>query len=382
MPSRLIHLPLEKYKSRYTQYTEGSDGIYSNHFRRLGIEYVPIRPHEKFVKLNQGQVLDVVNRTSWGFEQILDLVELVVNHKLVPGEDVIYLSDFFTPGFEMIPYAQSSVFGPNPRFHVPVYSFCHAQSFDPNDFTHPWESWMRPLEKMWFEYQAGVFCAASEMLPLIADAGISLTKHNRFKVHAVGHVFDKKIMLGDSSSYLWGNKNKMVVWASRWDTEKNPGFFMDLVDIVRRERKDIFFSVSTGQPKITSNDPALLLRLVEYVKAGKILLHEDMDRTSYYDLLGRSRIIFNSALQDWISYVLLDGVINGCMPLFPKWLSFPNALNHDGRFLYENMSLEDAKKKLYALIDMEEPIDVSPIYSKYEGTVARMARYMGFNVNE
>lgn len=387
MPSRIIYLPLEQYNSRYTQYTAGPNGVVETCMKEAGVNFFSIRPDWNLREIKHGQVLDVVQRTRWGFEQIEVLVDMIMNGAVNPQEDVIYLDDFWTPGFEQIMYAQSSKFGPNPRGHAKVYSFFHAQTVDPNDFTYRWAYWMRPIEKIWFEYQEAVFFAASQMLPLLADAGFPIIKSNRYKAIPIGHWFHKEVMNRVAGQEVWRAgttifRNKTIVYSARWDTEKNPGFFMDLIELVLKERQDIDFVICSGQPRITSNDPELLERLNKLVEAYDPIVKvlPALSLNHYYNILRLSKVQFNCALQDWISYTLLDATINGCAPLYPYWLSFPDALEHNPLHLYKNMDLEDAKQKLYALVDSKEDIDVSWVYKKYENTGKKAMRAMGFNV--
>lgn len=383
MPSRIIYLPLEPYKSRYTQYTSVEDGVYETCFKALNIAFEVIRPDKELRVIKQGQVLDVMGRTQWAFNQTLDLVQLIVDKKLDPMEDVIYLEDFWHPGFEQIMYAQSSVFGPIPHFHIPVYSFCHAQSLDKYDFTHPWTWWIRTLEKGWMDYQTKVFCAAREMLSAAIDAGFPIIKNSKYKLMPVGHAFNKEAMLRISGVDIVPNKKNIVVYASRWDAEKNPGLFLELIVSVLKERNDIDFAICTGQPRITSNDPALVtaLKKVEETYPYNVKVCADLTLRKYYSILRESKVLFNCALQDWISYVALDAAINDCAPLLPQYLTFPDVVERDERLLYKNLDVADAKTKLYNLVD-GEPFDLSFVYNKYEHSVARMCKAMGFSVPE
>lgn len=387
MPSRIIFIPIEPYASRYTQYTSVLNGVIETCIKATGVELLTIRPDNHLRDIKYGQVLDVCSRTKWAFEQIQILVEMIMKGQVNPKEDVIYLEDFFTPGFAMLMYAQSSKFGPNHREHAKIYSFCHAQSFDPYDFTHRWAWWMRPLEHVWFEYQEGIFCASRHMIPLIADAGIPIIRDRRYKVIPIGHWFHKEVMLkiAGVENYCWETfaaRKKQVVYSARWDTEKNPGFFMDLMELVLAERDDINFVICTGQHRLDSTDEKLISRLGSLFSwhSPKISILTGLSLNRYYTILMDSKVQFNCSLQDWISYTLLDSTINGCAPLYPRWLSFPDALNDSKIHLYNNMDLKDAKDKLYALIDSEDNIDVSWVYKKYIDTGKNAIRHMGFQV--
>ena len=381
MPSRIIYIPIEPYQSRYTEYNSVKDGVYETEFRRLGIPFVAIRPDNELRTIKQGQVLDVFGRTEWGFKQHLDLVQRICNGNIDPQEDAIFYEDFWTPGFEQLMYACSSKFGPAHRDHPKVYSFCHAQTLDKYDFTHKWAWWMRPLEKAWWDYQHRIFCAAREMFTPAAQAGFPITDGQVYKLNAVGHAFNKDVMLRvalheKSHWYPWKERNNNVIFAARFDAEKNPNFFLDLVEEVTKERSDIYFTVCTGQPNLPDNE--FSKRAHEMRFKGDLIIANNLQKTTYYSYLKQAKVMFNCAFQDWISYTVLDAAINGCAPLYPHWLTFPDVLENDPRFLYENLNLKDAKEKLYKLIDSEEEPNLEFIYKKYEDSVKRMTWHMGF----
>lgn len=163
MRERLIYLPIESYESRSTEYMSCSDGVYETCFREAGIQFQSLRPWYGCQQIKKGAVVDVNTRSLWGFSQISLLLDMITKGQVDPKKDVIFFEDFWTPGFEMLPYTQSLVYGYDVKAHIPVYSFCHAQSTDPYDFTAKMADWMRPMELGWAKYQAGIVCASKEM---------------------------------------------------------------------------------------------------------------------------------------------------------------------------------------------------------------------------
>jgi hypothetical protein len=95
-----------------------------------------------------------------------------------------------------------------------------------------------------------------------------------------------------------------------------------------------------------------------------------------------AKVQFNCADQDFVSYTLLEAAAFNCAPLYPRYLTFPDALQHNNRHLYEKRNLQDAKAKLYELLDASEygefKEDYSWVYKPFEGSVERMLRVMGF----
>lgn len=393
MKSRIIYVPIEAYKSRYTEYTSVADGVYEYWFKKFGIDYVPIRPSNKVHEITQGIVLDYKLRTAWGFEQCNNLVNLIAEDLVRPYRDVIYFEDFWTPGFEMIPYAQSLRFGSNISKHVPVYSFCHAQSTDPYDFTASWASWMRGMEQGWASYQSGILCASDEMSRQWALGGLPATK-----LHACGHTYSAEVvrkMFNIPEDVRNIARKDRVIFSSRWDAEKNPWFYLALAARFAKSHPSVEFTICTSLDKLTSNDPSALQALQKYQDMyTNVKVYEGLTKPEYFSMLLTSKVQFNCASQDFISYTLLDSALAGCAPLYPNLLTFPAALNKSTKNLYivpgdtfgmarmsfpPSTAVNSAAVRLLQLLN-EPWQDYSWIWKKYESSTQRKLRIMGFDV--
>lgn len=386
MPERLIYLPIESYESRSTEYMSCKHGVYETCFKEAGIKFETIRPWNTVEHIKAGAVVDITTRSSWGFAQINKLLQKIAAGELDPKTDAIFFEDFWTPGFEMLPYAQSLIFGHDKAKQIPVYSFCHAQSTDPHDFTAKMSDWMRPMELGWAKYQSAVMCASKEMVHQWDVGGLP-----RHKLHVCGLSFNAgamRRMFNVPVDVQSCGRDETVVFSSRWDTEKNPLFFLALAEHFARTRPSTNFIICTGLPALTSNDPALLQALNEYAHRYKnITVMEGLSKKHYFHILRSAQVQFNCASQDFISYSLLDAMLNGCAPLYPNVLTFPDALNNSAANLYEgrlqstsHVYLSDAVSKLNALLD--SPIDdYSWVWKKYEASTRRKLEAMGFDID-
>src|SRR4051812_27992471 len=101
MPKRLIYLPLERYKERYTEWSSGIAGAMETDLDDLQIHYISIRPDNEVRTIKAGVVLDVRERAHWGFEQTEKLIAMIMQG-IVTKDDAIYIEDFWHPGMEMI----------------------------------------------------------------------------------------------------------------------------------------------------------------------------------------------------------------------------------------------------------------------------------------
>lgn len=373
---RLFYVPLELYRERYTEYLSGPNGMFERQAKELGVDVVPIRPNSRVNTIETGVVLDPIARCSWAFEQTQQLVQMITTG-FITNKDVIYFEDFWHPGMEMVPYAMSLV----DREQIKLYAFNHAQSVDPNDFTANMP-WMRAFEIAWAKRLSGIFCAANELAQMMTTGWGSSSQY-----HSTGTVFDHRVLydiVGLSED--WDCKDperpNTVVFSSRWDKEKDPAFFCQLADAVLKERDDVAFVVCTGAKELRSNDPSLLelaKNMQQHHGEGSFKVLADLTKADYYNVLADSSVQFNCARQDFVSYTLLEAATFGCAPLYPNRDTFPDALHHHESHLYKPGNVFDAKLKLYALLG--GPLkSYEWVYKKYERSVHRMLRVMGFDV--
>jgi hypothetical protein len=354
----------------------------------LEVPFVAVRPDNRVCSITMGRVLDVTNRSGWGFAQVLSLVNMILSGEYNRDNAVIYIEDFWHPGIEMLPYAQASVFGSDSRRWIPMYAFCHAQSVDPHDFTAPWEWWIRPFENAIINMLTGVFVAAEELRHMILQGmSCGIPGGINSKVRTTGTVFHPRAMQGwlPKSEIKWSRR--YVAFTSRWDAEKDPSFFCDVVDMAksRPALRDVPFIVCTSRRELTSN------RRLADLAAGMTSRYGDefhvftgLSKSEYFDLLTRSRVQFNCAKQDFVSYCLLDAALVGTAPLYPDYLTFPGALHYQKHLLYEADNVSDAVQKLEVLFDNSDgdssSRDYDWVWKPYADSVHRMLHIMGFDV--
>jgi glycosyltransferase involved in cell wall biosynthesis len=383
MPSKFIYLPVEPYQERWTEYQSTPNGTVETGLRKWNIPYEALRPDHRVRRIVTGQVLDVVERSKWAFEQVLMLQDMMLRGKITRN-DSIFIEDFWHPGMEMIPYTMQYVFGNNASNWPLLYSYCYAQSVDPNDFTYPMAWWMRGFEQAWAKCMRIIFVADKAMTTMLTTAKPPIASSDNIDV--VGLFYDSDVIrqfAGQAYNHSRSSRprNNNVIFTSRWDKEKNPTFFIELVRSVMRDREDVVFHVCTGAPKMRSNDDHLLelLPMMQELFPDNFFLHEGLSKAGYYEQLSRAKVQFNCARQDFVSFTLLDATLMGCAPLYPNWLTFPGVLEGRQENLYENENIVSAKARLYHLLDCPTE-DYSWVYQKYELALQRVLRAMDFTV--
>jgi hypothetical protein len=338
---------LESYEARYTlQLTEWNRRVFDQ--RGLDVVYVPGTTLDNTKAISVGQVLDAHGRSYFGMSQIMNLVQLMKNGE-VTNEDVIYFEDMFQPGIESLPY----IFDQIPASQRPrVFVRCLAQSIDPDDFVHVWgmAKWMGLYEQMVNEFVDGVLATNEEMVAHMRIAGWRAPIYN-----ISGLAFGKEEVLervgGAGNIRPFDQRTMRVGFAARFDQEKQPDFYMDLIEMYLAQgyQTQIEFAIFQGGP-LRSNNPKYVKRARQLEAQGKLKIYENLKKNDYYNLLNDTRVLFNCALQDWVSNTVSEADTLGCNVLYPAYRSFPETFANDPNRLYIPWSIDDACTKLDNLL--------------------------------
>ena len=298
----------------------------------------------------------------------MNLVQMMRNGE-VTAEDVVYFEDMFQPGIESLPYILDQV----PENQRPrIFVRCLAQAIDPDDFVHVWgmAGWMSTYERMVNQIPGvAVLATNEEMVAHMRIAGWAAPIYN-----ISGLAFGKQEVLervGGPDKIRPFNERKMRVgFAARFDQEKQPGFFMDLAERVQAQDPNVEFAVFSGGP-LRSNNPEYVSRAHELEAQGKLKIYDGLTKNAYYDLLNDTRVLFNCALQDWVSNTVSEADTLGCNVLYPAYRSFPETFANDPDRLYVPWSMDDAVVKLGALL-VQPHARMGLISDWNDGTVDRV----------
>lgn len=374
---KLFYMPLEPYKERYTcQLSRPITGWLERNWRREGIHYERIYGESLNKQIKVGSVLDACGRGYWATTQIANLLKKI-NAGEVTTEDVIYFDDFWHPGFFALPYA----------FHLMkiwprMYAMLHAQSVDIFDFTHPMRHWMRHAEIAEGKLLRGIFVTSTCLRDLCLEAGVG----NITTVHLCGLPYcSEEVEEQFPIRATLIKKEKQVVFSSRWDEEKDPRFYLRVVDEVINGmgRKDIKFIVTTSADQLRSNNKDLLITLQDAQRKhyGKLVVYTGLSKREYYETLLESAVQFNCADQDFVSWTLLEATTCGCYPVYPYFRSFPEALAHSHNHLYVKNDVQDAARKIIKGVDYNEGLLALPsqfewVFSPFDISWKRMLAVM------
>lgn len=362
---KLFYMGLEPYKARYTlQLQEWNERV----FKQRGIDYV-IVPGETLSNdqaIVTGQVLDAHGRTYFGMSQLMNLIKMMKAGEC-SNEDVIYFEDMFQPGIESLPYILNQI---NSSHRPRIFVRCLAQSIDPDDFVHVWgmSEFMGHYEKMVDSFVDGVLATNEEMVMHMKIAGWKAPLYN-----ISGLAFGKsEVQERVSSITPFGERKHRVVFSARWDQEKQPDFYMDLIEAwhERHPKSGIEFAICSGG-KLKSNNDSYMQRTRDMQARGLLQVYEDLEKNDYYNIVNNSRIVFNCALQDWVSNTVSEADALGCNVLYPAYRSFPETFSNDHNRLYIPWSIEDALDKLEKLLKKPHA-NIGKISDYNNGTIDRI----------
>jgi hypothetical protein len=290
----------------------------------------------------------------------------------VTSEDVVYFEDMFQPGIESLPYIMDQVpANMRPR----VFVRCLAQAIDPDDFVHVWgmSKWMGLYEQMVNELVktsgGAVLATNEEMVAHMRIAGWTAPIYN-----ISGLAFGKAEVLerigGKEQIKPFNQRTRRVGFAARFDQEKQPGFFMDFAEAYQQRFPDVEFAIFQGG-ELRSNNPEYVKRARDLEAQGKIKIYDNLSKNDYYALLNDTCVLFNCALQDWVSNTVSEADTLGCNVLYPAYRSFPETFANCPDRLYVPWSQSDAIRKLEMLMSGLHP-DAGKISDWNDGTVNRI----------
>jgi len=347
---KLYYMGLESYEARYTlQLTEWNRRVFER--RGLDVVYVPGLTLDNSQKIVVGQVLDAHGRSYFGMSQMMNLVRLMQQGE-VTAEDVVYFEDMFQPGFESLGYIINQV---PAELRPRIFVRCLAQAIDPDDFVHVWGmgKWMMDYERMVNDIVSisggAVLATNEEMVMFMKVAGWTAPVYN-----ISGLAFGKAEVLerigGVSNIQPFEDRPSRVGFAARFDQEKQPGFFMDLIDMFHDQYPVVVeFCIYSGG-ELRSNNPEYIARARAMEAAGKLKIYDNISKNEYYAHLNNTRVLFNCALQDWVSNTVSEADTLGCNVLYPAYRSFPETFANDPNRLYVPWSIDDAYHKLQNLL--------------------------------
>lgn len=336
----LFYFPLEPVKSRYT--FQLSNFWMPESFKQFDWNVITINGdelEENDIKI--GHVLDSIGRSIYSISQIKNFLQNYLDKGLVKNNDIIFFQDFWTPGIEAIYYALDLH-----NIKVRTYSMLHAQSVDEYDFMYSMKNWCRNFElgidKI--HNSGGIFVGSTIHKEQLRQSGFESP------IYVMSLPLDKNNIKQTLSESF--NKKKQVVFSSRLNGEKNPWFMFNVAKTFLDEYKDWEWIITTSSKEFKSEDEKLLSHLKNYsIVEPRFKMISNLTKEEYYKILSESEIQFNSSLQDYVSWTMLEAVSFNCKLVYPNFRSFLECIL-DKNYLYDNFQIESVMKTFKKVISL------------------------------
>ena len=355
----IVYLPIEPLFERYTAQM---DIWVRKTFDNMNVDYITIYGERLTDVIETGSVLDAEGTNYYKFSQLMKICNMIKKGVISDG-DIIFFGDSWFPGQEAIPYMASLE-----NIKLRIFGINWAGSSDKYDFVNKMGNWVKWIERGWYEFYDTVFVGSRSLRDSMIREGIT----NKVKVTGcpfdskqVESVLNKRFGIGYEPP-----KEDNVVFPHRWDTEKNPMFFLRLIE----EIPDAKFIVTTSRKKFVSNDEKLIqayYRIKDKV-GDKLTLLVGLSKAEYYDILARSKVFFSSAYQETFGYAMMEALTFQCIPVAPNRLSYVDYIPN--RYRYNTFSeAVDFVKKGLKTNDTIERREIKRIAEKQNSNIQKLS---------
>ena len=358
---KLFYFGLEPLKARYTyqlskEWMPATFEPYANELEFIDVE----GEFDPDQQIKIGAVLDAVGRGKFAMSQCANFLDML-NRDEVNDGDIIFLQDYWHPGIESILYA-IDLYG----IDLKIYSMLHAQSVDEYDFTYPMRNWMRGFELGLDKRMTGIFIGSTVHKEQLREAGFTAP------IHVVSLPIHKEATLAKLPEYDSLDKQDVIVYSSRLDKEKNPFFMMEVAKEFLKQKPDFEWHVTTSGKEFRSMLPGVIDALNKLAKEEpRFKLLNGLTKEEYYTELATCRIQFNSALQDYVSWTVIEATAFGADIVYPNFRSFPEFIDSDR--LYKPFDVQSAIDTLHDVLDAPKThydiIDTSDLGRQMEGYI-------------
>jgi glycosyltransferase involved in cell wall biosynthesis len=150
------------------------------------------------------------------------------------------------------------------------------------------------------------------------------------------------------------NKPLHILWAARWEHDKNPEDFFAALQQLKQHGADFKLSVIGESP---ARIPAIFTNAKQEFKEHIINWGYMPSRAEYERVLVDADVVVSTAIHEFFGIGILEAVAAGAYPVLPKRLAYPEIFN-DGiepyqEFFYGQNATELADK-LFDLINIQD----------------------------
>jgi len=339
---KVFYFGLEPLKARYTYQLskEWMPATFAPYEKAGKLQFIDVEGEfDPDQQIKVGAVLDAVGRGKFAMSQCSNFLDML-NRDEVSNGDVIFLQDYWHPGIEAILYALDLY-----DIKLDIYAMLHAQSVDEYDFTWPMRTWMRGFELGLDKRMTGIFVGSTIHRDQLREAGFEAP------IHVVSLPLHHEMTLAKLPNYSDAlqhgliKKQNTVVYSSRFDKEKNPFFMLKVAEEFLKSNPIWEWHVTTSGKSFKSMLPGVIEAMESLAdRQPRFKLLSNLTKEEYYTELATAKIQFNSSLQDYVSWTVLESTAFGCDLVFPNFRSFPEFIPESK--LYRPFDVLDALNTL------------------------------------
>lgn len=323
--SNIFYFGIPHVKNRTTG--QQTSNWIPNAYNRLGIDIIQVEGEEVDSDVT-GVIFDSTGRGIYSLTQTASFLRMI-REKEVKNGDKIHYQDLWTPGIEALYYSAYLE-----KLDLYIYTTVWAQSVDEYDFTYPMRSWMRFFELGIDKGLKGIFVGNQKLKDLLVQSGFTSP------IHVVGLPYNSQEVY-NRVDHQKQNTSNAVIYTSRLDTEKNPLFMIQTAKEFLKRNPDWEWWVCSGLNGLRSNDGLALQSLYKIIETEpRFKFFGGLSKQEYYEKLNEAKIIFNCALQDWVSYTIIEATTLGCEIVYPNFRGFPEFVPTDR--MYRAFNIDSA----------------------------------------
>jgi glycosyltransferase involved in cell wall biosynthesis len=338
--STLFILCLEPLEERYT------GQWYTWLFESLGKGFDSVRnilgrPLTDKVKV--GAFLDLNSTAHYKATQLAEVAKRFYEGEIKDG-DAFWVSDIEFWGIESIRYL-ARLQGIN----VKMFGFLHAASYTHEDFMAPMEDIGQYVEPAWIASFDRVYVGSEYHRQRVIRARLTDNYGNGMnladRIVVTGNPWRSIACLQDasrSSTDIAPSRGIDLCFPHRPDHEKRPGVFLRAaLELEQKLGRKLNIAFTTGREEYRStNDPEFTREVIRLAQQRDVTIYKGLKRGAFYNVLGHSKVVVSTAIEENFGYAMVEAMTMGALPLMPNAYSYPELVQGDKRFLYDQTELK------------------------------------------
>lgn len=287
-------VPIEPVDARYTkQWYEQIPLLLRKHIKKkcLSQDVVVIDGVAVPDQTTSGAFLDFGATNVYKSSQAQRISELFVQGRVKPN-DVFLVTDAWNFVITPLKYMSDLLDIP-----IKIHSIWHAGAYDPSDIlgVKMGRQWSENIERSWF-YASDYNYFATDFHRKMFLKNLNIPEEYHHRAVRAGQPYD--YLPGMLEQYQSVSKENIILWPHRYNYDKQPEIAEDLSSV---------FDVRITQKQ-------------------RLAKHE------FYDLVGRSKVVFSCSLHENLGTSIIESVLAGAIPVVPDRCCYSDIYFYEFRY--------------------------------------------------